>query len=221
MDNESQSPDSNRLTPDRKPWPMWPIALSILSFIVFYTWFQFTFRKSEKPYEPSRAMQERVERTAEKNLYDWYSLAVTQVSQKPIPNSSAIVPIDRKGPLETELPSQIVYYLPRKPILVPRVTRIESDSNHTQAGPLTIALEMPEAVANSPFFHLTALYKDGDLILLAELRVEEEKELESLNMESPGKTLFFSIDTQPVENENLAVKLYTTEKTYNWQVEQI
>lgn len=220
MENESQTPDSNRSPVDRKPWPMWPIALSILSFIVFYTWLQFKFRKTEKPYEPSRAMQERVERAAEKNLYDWYSLAVNPIAQTTISNAPSIIPNNLESPLEEVLPSQIVYYIPRKPILIPRAVRVLSDPTFDPAQALSIALEMPEAFAKSPFFHLTALYKEDSLVLLAEMRVENETELARFNSNSPNKTLYFSIDTQPIENEAVTVKLYTREKSYHWEIKQ-
>ena len=59
---------------ERKPWPMWPIALSILTFIILYTWVQLKFRKEEKPYEPNYEIKERRNQVAEKNLYDWFSL---------------------------------------------------------------------------------------------------------------------------------------------------
>ncbi len=221
MDNERQTPDSKRSPLDRKPWPMWPIALSILSFIVFYTWFQFTFRKTEKPYEPSRAMQDRVERAAEKNLYDWYSLAVNPIARKTISNTPSIVPDNLERPLEEELPSQIVYYIPRKPILIPIAAGVLSDPTFNQTQPLSIALEIPAAFAESPFFHLTALYKEDSLILLAEMRVETETELAELKSNGPAKTLYFSIDTQPIENEWVTVKLYTSEKFYQWQIKRM
>ncbi len=221
MNNESQTPDSKRSPVDRKPWPMWPIAVSILSFMVFYTWFQLTFRKTEKPYEPSRAMQERVIQAAEKNLYDWYSLAVTQTSPVSISESASIIPKVREEPLENELPSQIVYYLPRKPILIPQATGLNSNSTFRTAEPLMIALEMPEAFANSPLFRLTALYKEGDLILLPEMRVEKEASLAQFDAEEALKTLYLSIDTRPIASEKITVQLYTAEKTYHWQIEQL
>jgi hypothetical protein len=89
------------------------------------------------------------------------------------------------------------------------------------AEPLTIALEMPEAFADSPLFRLTALYKEGDLILLAEMRVENEASLVQLSSEGGLKTLHLSIDTQPIATEKIAVQFFTAEKTYHWQVEQL
>ena len=220
MNNGDQRPNLKRSPVISKPWPMWPIAVSILSFMVFYTWFQFTFRKTEKPYEPGR-VQEGAIQAAEKNLYEWYSLAVTQVSPISISESATIIPKVRGGLLENELPSQIVYYLPRKPILIPKTTGLNSDLAFRTAEPLTIALEMPEAFADSPLFRLTALYKEGDLILLAEMRVENEASLVQLSSEGGLKTLHLSIDTQPIATEKIAVQFFTAEKTYHWQVEQL
>jgi hypothetical protein len=80
---------------------------------------------------------------------------------------------------------------------------------------------MPEAFADSPLFRLTALYKEGDLILLAEMRVEHEASLAQLSSEGALKTLHLSIDTQPIAMDKIAVQLYTAEKTYHWQVEQL
>lgn len=219
MENESQSPDAVPSAKNRKPWPMWPIAVSILAFIVFYTWVQFKFRKVERPFEPSWAMKERENRVAQKNLYDWYSLSVTSTSDAPGNGQIPISPGEHSGTLENELPSQIVYYLPRRPILVPTLSSVSSNELVSSGDSLSLAIEMPRDFAESPSLHLTALYKEGTLILLAEMRVENDKELDSLDTRSPGKTLYYSIDTTPIQSEEVRAKLYSEEQVFDWIVE--
>ena len=125
MENESSQPGPRPTAPknQRKQWPMWTIVLSIFGFIVFYTWVQLNFRKKEKPFEPNFEMQERRNRVAEKNLYGWFSLNVAPSAQAAADtdklSSSGIQARFIAGPLEDDLPSQIVYYIPRRPILVP------------------------------------------------------------------------------------------------------
>ena len=218
MENESQPPEPIPSAKNRKPWPMWPIAVSILAFIVFYTWVQFKFRKVERPYEPSWAMRERENRMAEKNLYDWYSLSVDPIQDSIGSAQNPISPRVHSGPLENELPSQLVYYLPRRPILVPTLSRVFSDKSITSGDPLALSIEMPRDFAESPSFHLTALYKEGSLILLAEMRVENEEKLRSLDAHSPEKTLYYSIDTTPIQREDVRAKLYTEDQIFDWEL---
>ncbi len=199
---------------------MWPIVVSILAFMVFYTWFQFNFRKTETPYEPSRAMQERADRAAESNLYGWYSLEASRLASHPENSGTTVSPSERKGPLENQLPSQIVYYIPRRPILVPSIGEVTSEKTFTRGEPLTLSIEMPAAFAKSPDFHLTSLYKDNELILLAEMRVENEQGLQTLPNDGPDATVSYAIDTEPIENEQVRVRLFTEVLLYEWSLER-
>ncbi len=220
MDKPSESPKPKIAPPDRKPWPMWPIMVSILSFMIFYTWFQLTFRKTEQPYEPSQAMKQRVQRAAVKNFYDWYNLSVTEIPEFESTGSAAIDGIEREGPLEKELPSQIVYYLPRRPILVPQLSIVESNRGYNQKEPILISLQLPLEFAENPAFQLTALYKDNELILLAEMRLENDRTLTGMNLGGLTKNLNFSINAEPIKKDFVQVKLYSGIKTYNWQLER-
>lgn len=218
MEKEKVPLKSKVLRQDRKPWPMWPIAVSILTFIVFYTWVQLSFRKTERPYEPNRAMKERYERVTDKNLYGWYSLSLKQTTEEITISGAKIHENELTGPLENEIPSQIVYYLPRKPILVPKLSAVFSNPDYKNGRPLALGLKLPKDFANSPSFHLTALYKGSELILLPEMRVENAEKLAGLNLESPSETLYFLIETQPIESERIQAKLLSAEKSYSWQL---
>ncbi len=201
--------------PEKKPWPMWPIALSILCFIVFYTWVQLNFRKPGQPYEPNQAMKERIERAAEKNLYDWYSLPVARTNYE-----GELAPLDATAKpftaLENELPSQIVYYLPRKPILVPRLTQIWRLPNRAPGEPVQIGIRLPSAIATHPDFHLTALYKEKQLILLPEIRIESEESLPSLGADSPEENVFFEIGSEPIGDTSPETSLYSAGTVWTW-----
>jgi len=48
-------------SPDRKPWPMKWIVLSILAFIVVYTYLTLHFRRPGKAFEPYRDMRDRAD----------------------------------------------------------------------------------------------------------------------------------------------------------------
>lgn len=225
MENESSQP-GQKPTPsptERQPWPMWPIVLSILGFIVFYTWVQLTFRKEEKPHEPSYEMQERRNRVAEKNLYDWFSLNVSPSakSEGDALSASGIQARFLSGPLENDLPSQIVYYIPRRPILIPTLDSLASQSSFSSSESIHIRLSMPEAFGDSPDFHLTSFYKEGELILLAEMRVENVDALTGFDAQSPSKTYLFEIDATPIEAERVIAKLYAKGQVREWTLDRI
>ncbi len=220
MENEPSQSGQQDASPqeERKPWPMWPIVLAIFSFIVFYTWVQLSFRKEERPYEPSQAMSERAAQATEKNLYDWYSLNTTRTNPSEELSSSGILARKLAGPLENDLPSQIVYYIPRKPILVPKLESVAADAAFTPEQPITIRLTLPEAFGESPDFRLAAFYKDGDLRLLAEMRVENEEDLARFDPESPPKAYHFAIETGPIEVDKVAAKLYFEGQIREWSI---
>lgn len=225
MENQSSQPSPKRTSPmlERKPWPMWPIALSILTFIIFYTWVQLKFRKEEKPYEPNYEMQERRNQVAEKNLYDWFSLSVNPSTQSEdeVLSSSDITIRFISGPLENDLPSQIVYYIPRRPILVPKLESLKSQSSFSTNQPIKLQVSLPGAFGDSPDFHLSTFYKESELIILAEMRVENDKTLEAFDSESPSKTYFFEIGTDPIEAERVNAKFYLEGQVREWTLVRI
>lgn len=208
---------------ERKPWPMWPIALSILTFIIFYTWVQLKFRKEEKPYEPNYAMQERRNQVAEKNLYDWFSLTVTPSPQATDDtlSSSNITTRSISGPLENDLPSQIVYYIPRRPILVPKLESLKSQSSFSTNQPIKLQVSLPGTFGDSPDFNLSTFYKEGELIILAEMRVENDKALDAFETEGPSKTYLFEIGTDPIEAERVNAKFYFEGQVREWTLDRI
>ncbi|MDE0767853.1 MAG: hypothetical protein OSB19_05630 [Opitutaceae bacterium] len=224
MENQSSQPNPKRTSPipERKPWPMWPIALSILTFIIFYTWVQLKFRKDEKPYEPNYEMQERRNQVAEKNLYDWFSLSVNPSAQAEgyALSSSDITTRFISGPLENELPSQIVYYIPRRPILVPKLESLKSQSSFSTKQPIKLQVSLPGAFGDSPDFHLSTFYKEGELIILAEMRVENDKALDAFETEGPSKTYLFEIGTDPIETERVNAKFYFEGQVREWTLDR-
>lgn len=219
MEDDLQEPSAPRKPDERKPWPMWPIAVSILCFILFYTWVQLSFRKEERPFEPSRAMQQRIENAAEKNLYDWYSLGVSRESQSAGQFTDPIAAANRESPLEESLPSQIVYYLPRKPILVPQIIEARSSTSFAIGESLEIRIVGPSHFIDRPEFSLTALYKESELILLAELRIEDAESLGKIELSGSVATADFRINTQPIDTNQINISLYTADNIRNWKIE--
>ena len=187
--------------------------------MAFYTWVQFSFRKLDPPYLPSEAMKDRTRAAELKNMYGWYSLPSNQAagttSEWDIPSVSST---PRELPLEEALPSQVVYYLPRKPILIPDLRVVGADAFYIASKPLHLALQLPSPYANHPDLNLTTLYKEGELLILPELRIE--KELTSLMDEQPGnlETLYFSIETGPLVYPSIDVKLYNETSIFQWQI---
>lgn len=208
---------------ERKPWPMWPIALSILTFIILYTWVQLKFRKEEKPYEPNYEMQERRNQVAEKNLYDWFSLtaAPSAETNDNTLSSGHIAARFISGPLENDLPSQIVYYIPRRPILIPQLDSLASQSSFSINQPIKLQLSLPEAFGDSPNFKLATFYKEGELLILAEMRIENAKALAAFDIQSPSKTYLFEIDTVPIETASVKAKFYLEGQVREWTIERI
>ncbi len=202
---------------------MWPIALSILSFIIFYTWVQLKFRKEEKPYEPNYEMQERRNQGAEKNLYDWFSLSATPSDQSAnnTLRSNQITARFISGPLENDLPSQIVYYIPRRPILIPQLNSLASQSSFSAKQPIKLQLSLPEAFGDSPAFKLATFYKDGELLILAEMRIENSKALADFDSQSPSKTYLFEIDSAPIEAESVNAKFYLEGQVREWTIQRL
>ena len=220
MTNEPSQPESRPSLPERKPWPMWPIVVAIIGFMAFYTWVQFSFRKLEQPYLPSEAMKDRTRAAELKNLYGWYSLPSERIADGlPEWSLTSFSPTARELPLEEELPPQVVYYLPRKPILIPDLSVSGSDASYLPSQSLRLALELPSEYANHPDLYLTTLYKENQLLILPELRVETEPTDIAENGASNRESIYFSIETGPLANPSIDVKLYNATSIYQWQIE--
>ena len=210
--------DSQTGKPERKPWPMWPIAVSILTFIVLYTWVQLAFRKEEKPYEPSHRMQQRQRDIAEKNMYDWYSLtAESRTEESAAQLSSDTVKIRFiDGPLENELPAQIVYYIPRRPLLVPEIQSLSVPNEIRSEEHISIRFQMPAAYGDHPDFNITSFYKEGLMIILAEMQIESERELAAIPRDGSLKNYEYAIDSGPIETDRIEVRLFTEGQVREW-----
>ena len=220
MTKEPSQSESGSSPLQRKPWPMWPIVIAIVGFMAFYTWVQFSFRKLEPPYLPSEAMQDRTRAAELKNLYGWYSLPSDRVANEPSGwDLTDVSPIPRELPLEEALPSQVVYYLPRKPILIPELTVAGTDSTYVASEPIHLALRLPKGFADHPDLYLTTLYKENQLLILPELRIE--KEPSSLAGKQPGdlETIYVSIETGPMTDPAIDVKLYNASSIFQWQIQ--
>ncbi|MEC7907288.1 MAG: hypothetical protein VYC82_08690 [Verrucomicrobiota bacterium] len=220
MTNEPYQSKPGSSARQRKPWPMLPIVVAIIGFMAFYTWVQFSFRKIEPPYLPSEAMEDRTRAAELKNMYGWYSLPSDQVAGS-LSNwdLTSVSLISRELPLEEALPSQVVYYLPRKPILVPDLTVVGTDAFYIASEPLNLALQLPSGYANHPDLYLTTLYKENQLLILPELRIE--KESTSLTDEQRGdlKTIYVSIETGPLAAPSIDINLYNATSIFRWQIQ--
>lgn len=198
---------------------MWPIVVAIIGFMAFYTWVQFSFRKLEKPYLPSEAMQDRTRAAELKNLYGWYSLPSSRMADDSHEwDLLSLEPTARKLPLETELPSQVVYYLPRKPILIPDLAVTGTDASYVPSQPLRLALQLPSEYARHPELYLTTLYKEDQLLILPELRVESEPNDRAGNQAGHQETIYFAIETDPIGHPSIDVKLYNATSIYQWRI---
>lgn len=164
-------------------------------------------------------MQQRIENAAEKNLYDWYSLGVSRESQSAGQFTDPIAAANRESPLEESLPSQIVYYLPRKPILVPQIIEARSSTSFAIGESLEIRIVGPSHFIDRPEFSLTALYKESELILLAELRIEDAESLGKIELSGSVATADFRINTQPIDTNQINISLYTADNIRNWKIE--
>ena len=198
---------------------MWPIVVAIIGFMAFYTWVQFSFRKLEDPYLPSQAMQNRARAAELKNMYGWYSLPFDRVASESVELSlPPLFTLTRELPLENELPSQVVYYLPRKPILLPNLELVGAHSTYLPTDPYYLAIQLPSDYANHPEFYLTTLYKESELLILPELRVSEKPSGLSAAQTDSLETIYFSIDAGPLTVPSITVKLYNASSIYQWQI---
>ena len=132
---------------------------------------------------------------------------------------TSVSPIPRDLPLEDALPSQVVYYLPRKPILVPDLTVVGTDVFYIESEPLNLALQLPSGYANHPDLYVTTLYKENQLLILPELRIENESTRHTDEQPGDLETMYVSIETGPLAAPSIDVNLYNATSIFQWQIE--
>lgn len=195
---------------------MWPFALAIVIFIIGYTWIQLEFRKEGPTNQPYQDLLDRQKAVVEKNMYDWYSLKA-EVATKETPLSSEGIEIKTaEGPLENFLPQQLVYYIASRPILIPKIERVEREETAQAASHYNLKLWLPRGMAEDQRFRLSAFYKEGELHLLAQFLVQKREHSEDLLNEDFTPYLF-SIPTDPMTTESLSVYLYTEGEIRSWK----
>ncbi len=203
---------------DRKPWPMWPIALSIAVFIGIYTVINFQYRKEGKAYEPFQAMMERKNAIVEKNMYDWYSLKARRTDDNgPIALPASATSQANPHVLDEEVPEQLKYYMATRPILVPGFVKAESPASHRFGEYLRLRLHTPAGLADDERLKLLAFYKEGDLYLLATLFVDEIDDIAD-SLTGEPTPIAFEIPTEPIETDQVNVKFLSDGRLAKWQI---
>jgi len=215
------SGSSSAKPPAKEPWPMWPIALSIAAFVVFYTWVQLSFRKEETPFEPHRAMVDRQKAVVETNLYGWHSLKPTpadETSGSIYPEKASISTRLADQPLEELLPEQLVYYLPRPPILVEEVVHLQAPSAAIPGDPYPISFELPNAIALHPDLAFRAFYKEDALHIFLEWNVEDNEAIPVLEP-SPPSRLTQVLPTSPFQGRQITAYFHLDGEVRSWNIE--
>ena len=203
---------------ERKPWPMWPFALAILIFIPIYTYINLEYRKEGRAYEPFQIMMDRMNAIVEKNIYDWYGLKTHRSDDNSTVQNNAMV-TSRSGDtlVDDTIPEQLKYYMPTRPILVPRFTKVECPETFTPGENLRVRCWMPASLENDERLHLLAFYKEGVLYLLATLFVEEIEEVQDALQGEPTP-ISFEIPTDPIDAETVNVKFLTEGHLSQWEI---
>lgn len=221
-----KSPDPQNPLPDsmrtRKPWPMWPIALSIVLFTGVYTWINIEYRKNEKVFEPFQAMMDRKNAIVQKNFYDWYSIKATRAEQ-PITISSLAASSTRsyEGVLDAVIPEQLKYYMASRPVLVPGFIKTESPDNLTPGQLLPIRLYVPSSLSKDGRLRLLCFYKDGELFLLASLYVENMEDFDQRLLLGEAEPVDFLVPTEPIAAETIQVRFLTEGRLAEWQIKNL
>lgn len=213
-DNSAKTP-----LPKKEPWPMWPIALAIVVFIVGYTYITLNFRKDGEAYEPFQAMEDRRENIVDKNYYDWFRLKTERAENVSASvGSVTIKTVEQSKPLENVIPEQLVFYIPTRPVLLPNELSIDSDSEIVSGQPYKIRLELPQAIGQDERFHLQSFYKEGSIHLLASLFVKDIKDIDEAAFASPKGTFEFHIPTDPIEAKRAKCYLYNEGLLHTWSI---
>lgn len=220
-DHPEQGPTLPHTMRNRQPWPMWPIALAVLLFIGIYTYINLEYRKEGQAYEPFQSMMDRKNAIVEKNIYDWYGLAVDRAEdQSPISQPLAAIVTEAKDEdvLESDFPEQLKYSVATKPILLPGPIEAESPQTLTLGEPLRLQLSLPAGLATDERFHLLAFYKEGVLYLLATLFVDEFSDAESAITGEPTPVVF-AVPSDPMEAEEIEVRFLSGGHLSQWSIQ--
>lgn len=207
---------------DRKPWPLWPIALAILLFMGVYTWINLEYRKEGKAFEPFQAMMDRKNAIVEKNFYDWYSIK-TDRAAGPVPIASPASSTSQAYPdaLERVIPEQLKYYMAGKPVLVPGFIKTESPDSLTPGEPLPIRIHVPAPLASHELLHLLSFYKEGELFILATLYAEKMEDVDPDLLVGDPKPATFLIPTDPMAAETIAVSFINQDRLAQWTIQNL
>lgn len=206
-------------TPARKPWPMWPIGLSIVLFMGIYTWINLEYRKEGQAFEPFKAMMDRKNAIVEKNFYDWYSIKTSPAAEE-ISIASPASPTSRayENVLDAVIPEQLKYYMAGRPVLVPGFIKTESSDSLTPGQPLPIRFYVPAPLATSELLNILTFYKEGELYILATLFVEKMEDFDQSLLEGEPAPADFLIPTAPIAAETIKVSFINQDRLAQWQV---
>ncbi|MEM9159653.1 MAG: hypothetical protein AAGB46_11430 [Verrucomicrobiota bacterium] len=200
----------------KEPWPMWPLAVSILAFIVVYTYINLNYRKEGQAYEPAQAMKERMEAALEKNIYGWHAVEAKRVAQVNDTSSEGITLSKPEKDLTQILPSDLVYSR-HEPKLITNIGSVESDQSITQGEPLNLTLSLPPVLVADERFHLTAFYREGGLHIFGEVFVDKISQARDILLGELAPASF-AIPTDPFDAPEISVNLYTEGKVHRWTV---
>lgn len=204
---------------DRKPWPLWPIALTIVLFMGVYTWINLEYRKDGKAFEPFQAMMDRKNAIVEKNFYEWYSIKTDRATEaveiaSPARSTSRAYP----DALDLVIPEQLKYYMAGKPVLVPGFVKTESPDTLTPGEPLPIRVHVPAPLAEHELLHLLSFYKDGELYILATLYAEKMEDVDPSLLVGEPTPATFLIPTDPMAAETISVSFVNQDRLAQWQI---
>ncbi|MDQ8186657.1 hypothetical protein [Pelagicoccus sp. SDUM812002] len=207
---------------DRKPWPMWPIALAIVLFMGVYTWINFEYRKEGTAFEPFQAMMDRKNAIVEKNFYDWYSIKTTRATEEANINSPASSSSrEYEDALDLVIPEQLKYYMAGRPVLVPGFIRTESPDSLTPGESLPIRLHVPEPLATSELLNILTFYKEGELFILATLFVEKMEDVDPSLLQGEPTPTTFLIPTDPIAADSIKVSFINQDRLAEWQIQNL
>jgi hypothetical protein len=207
---------------DRRPWPMWPIALAIVLFMGVYTWINLEYRKDGEAFEPFQAMMDRKNAIVEKNFYDWYSIKTDRTSTEVTLDSPAS-PTSQAYPdaLDLVVPEQLKYYMAGRPVLVPGFIKTESPDSLTPGEPLPIRIHVPAPLASHELLHLLSFYKEGELYILATLYAEKMEDVDQSLLTGEPAPATFLIPTDPMATESISVSFINQDRLAQWKIENL
>ena len=218
---ESPKPESEKSSgaaPTRQPWPMWPFVLSIAVFLIFYTWVQLNYRKPGKAFEPHQAMIDRKDEVVEKNLYGWHSLKPSKSEEFASFDSAEIAVRMTSEPLDKLLPEQLVYYLPRPPILLSEIDSFKAANRVSKRQAYPVVFEFSESLGSDPRLLARAFYKDSSLHIFLEWDVEDTSGIPKTST-TKSKAFQYAIPTDPFEGPKISAFLYLNGQVRSWDIE--